>query len=333
MKHNKIISIFLSLTLVFLMAFAGISEAYETPQSSYQTSSTRVGDYMYYSVYNKIYKVNVKTKTSTLVKNVDKGMVYGLVVKDGWIYCTLDAYNGTDNSYPYVYKVRTNGKDGKVLTKGCFTTIYNDKIYYIKTSFTEGDSEDYPKVVGIYKMSLSGKSITCVKKSGSITDFIIYKSNIYYTSLGSSKMYLKRMSLSGKNTTTIASSSSKWIENLKAYSGYIYFNYGDDIYRVKTDSTSEKKFISNAALKDINSGYIYYTVEKNDQDYLYKNKIGSSSRTYLLKKDIIGNVEVSNGYMLMDYCLLNATSSYNTCKYICSTSGKSGKILAKYFLP
>ena len=328
---KKIISLFMSFTLVFLLAFTSVSQAAETSTSSYKPSSVKYGDYMYYAVYNKIYKVNVKTKNSYTVKTVSRGKFSDLVVKDGWIYCTLDTFDGTGDAYPYIYKVKTNGKKAKVLTKGGSPFVYKNKIYYIKASFTENDYYNSTKTLGIYKMNLDGSNNVYVKKMSNVIDFTVYKSRIYYCTMGS-KYYLKRMTLSGGSTTTIASSSSRWIYGLKGYSGYIYFDYGDDIYRVKTNSTAEKRYISDAELGDISNSYIYYIVDKNGSDYLYKKKIGSSTRTYVTKKDLISDVNVSSGYILMNYHLLYTSSDYNSRVYICTTSGKSGKVLAKYYV-
>ena len=132
MKQNKFLSILISFSIVFVLAFTSISQAAESNGYSSPSSSVKSGDYMYYSVYGSIYKVNVKTRKTSLVKSNQGGKIYDLTIKDGWIYYTLDR-EGCGGSYdPYIYKVRTNGKDRKALKRGYSPVVYNDKIYYIK---------------------------------------------------------------------------------------------------------------------------------------------------------------------------------------------------------
>ncbi|MGM9533688.1 MAG: hypothetical protein ACI3VR_00470, partial [Intestinibacter sp.] len=86
--RKKLTSIILALALIFTCAFTGISEAAQVPSASTPAASVTSGSYMYYSVYNKIYKVNTTTKKSTLVySNRTAWSFDDLIVKDGWIYC------------------------------------------------------------------------------------------------------------------------------------------------------------------------------------------------------------------------------------------------------
>lgn len=326
---RKLTSIILALALLFTCAFTAPSEAAQTPSSASTAASIRSGDYMYYAVYNKIYKVNVSTKKSTLIyTSKDAWLFYDLTVKDGWIYCVMDTFQGTGGEYPYIFKVRTNGKDAKVLKKGRNPVVYNGSIYYLKETFSTGGDYDN-KVVGIYKMSLSGSSDKCIKKSSTINEFIVYKSNIYYTNYGTSSNYLRRTSLTGSNSKIMV--SGKYIpENLKAYSDYIYFNYNNDIYKIKTTSTSKYKVVSNAHMMDLASGYVYYTTYKNGSCYLYRMNLSSKAKTYIMKNELFfGDVEVASGYMIVTYYYYGSYN--NTAKYLCTTTGKSGKVLKTYF--
>ena len=175
MKKNKVLSLFLALIMVFACAFCGISEAAQVGTSNgvsvkqsqgdskkgstYKPSSIKSGNYMYYAVYDKIYKVNVNTRKSTLVYTSKSGYWFSdLAVKDGWIYCTMDKYKGNDGLYPYIFKVKTNGKIAKTLKKGMAPVIYNGNIYYIKYNFDMKDDNKNVKIVGLYRMSLSGKN-------------------------------------------------------------------------------------------------------------------------------------------------------------------------------
>lgn len=328
--RKKLTSIILALTLVFMCAFTGVSEAAQIPASASTTASIKSGDYMYYSVYNKIYKVNVNTKKSTLIyTNSDAWLFYDLTVKDGWIYCVMDTFQGTGGEYSYIFKVRTNGKDAKVLKKGSNPVIYNGSIYYLKETFSTNSWEYTNKVVGIYKMSLSGANDKCIKKSSTISEFIVYKSKIYYTNYGTSNNYLRRISLTG-GTSKIMSSGTYIPQNLKAYSDYIYFNYNSHIYKIKTSSTSKSRIISNAKLMDLSSGYVYYTTYKSGYCYLSRMKISTKAKTDLLKTELwFSDVQADSGYMIVTYYYDNYYN--NTAKYLCTTSGKNGQVLKTYY--
>ena len=183
--RKKITSIILAMTLVFICALTGVSEAASTsaPSSANAAASVRSGDYMYYSIENKLYKVNVNTKKTTLVyknSNTDKRM-RDLTVKDGWIYGKIvDPGPCEAESVGYIFRVRTSGKDFKKMKIGKNPVIYNGSIYYYKCKLRDDGNFYSYDGVGIYKMTLSGSSEKCIKKSSSIEQFIIYKSYIYY---------------------------------------------------------------------------------------------------------------------------------------------------------
>ncbi|MDU1202682.1 MAG: hypothetical protein E7A06_07005 [Clostridiales bacterium] len=171
MKKNKVLSLFIALTMVVVCAFSGVCEAVavqggsntaqnQVISSTSKAKSIKTGNYMYYSTGNKIYKVNVKTKKSTLVyKGKGDEEFYGLTVKDGWIYCTKQKVEGRVLTFPYVFMVKTDGKSAKVLKKGADPVVYKGNIYYIKLSFDDKKSniDENFQTLGIYKMSLSGK--------------------------------------------------------------------------------------------------------------------------------------------------------------------------------
>ncbi|MDY4576322.1 MAG: DUF5050 domain-containing protein [Intestinibacter sp.] len=322
MKQNKFLSILISFSIVFILAFTSISQAAESTGYSGPSSSIKSGDYMYYSVYGDIYKVNVNTRKTSLVKNNQGGEIYNLTIKDGWIYYTLDkeGYGGCYD--PYIYKVRTNGKDCKSLKRGYNPVVYNNKIYYIKL---KSDPYGDLGIVGIYRMSLSGNSDTCIKKSSEISKFLVYKSNIYYITCDYlyGNGYLKRTSLSGSSTKTMTSSIDS-DSDLQAYYDYIYFNVNGNIYKIKTTSTTKYKVKSNADLQDLSNGYVYYI----SSNKAYKMKLSTKSTTRITSKTSVNDISVSGSYMILTYF---TNSMNNTNKYFCTTSGKNGKLLKSYY--
>lgn len=329
MKSKKVLSIIVSFLLIFSFTLNLCSaESISTP-----ASSVKYGNYIYYALTNCIYKMNVDTKKVTKIKTGNVTSYYDLAVKDGWIYCVYnDDAVGLWNQY--IYRIRTNGKDGKTLDSGYNPMIYNDKIYYTKLNNSEySDSDNH--IRGIYSMSLSGKNKTAIKKSNLIHEFTVYKSKIYYVDSGRTKYYLKKMSLSGTSVKTMTTSDEQ-ISDLCAYSDYIYFRVGDynfNVYKIKTTSTSKSKVLSNGQIETISNGYLYYTVynESNYKTYLYKMNLKTKSKTLVMSKYGLKDIEVSNGYIICTYFIngddFNSDKS-NTCRYVCNTSGKNGKKIA-----
>lgn len=351
MKKNKVLSLFIALIMVFACAFCGISEAAQVGTSNgvsikqsqgvskkgsaYKPSSIKSGNYMYYAVYDKIYKVNVNTRKSTFVYTSKSGYWFSdLAIKDGWIYCTMDKYKGKDGLYPYIFKVKTNGKSAKTLKQGMAPVIYNGNIYYIKYNFDMKDDNKNVRIVGLYRMSLLGKNDKCILKSDDIVDLAIYKSKIYYIIYSDNGCYLYNISTSGGKSKRMFCNSKAYIESIKIYSDYVYFNYGENIYKAKINSTKKTKVMSNATLKDVSEGYIYYTTQGDDSQSLYKMRIKNKAKTFIKKQKFeFGDVTVEGGYILMTlYYRLDADSEYDAAEYLCNTNGKNGKLLKTYFV-
>lgn len=375
MKKNKVLSLFVVLTMVIVCMFSGVCEAVAVQggsnveqsqgassgklsdakaQLSYAKSSIatkaklgdakvgsaskaksiKSGNYMYYSTGDKIYKVNVKTKKSTLVyKGKSNEEFYDLIVKDGWIYCTKYVIGDEDELFTYVFRVKTDGKSAKVLKLGEQPVVYNGNIYYVKLRFDDkyGDFE----TLGIYKMSLSGKNDKLVKKASVVEGLIVYKSKIYYTTFGSSfdNFYLYSMPITGGKAKIMIRTNGYFITNLRAYSDYIYFNCDNtgenyNLYKVKINSTKKIKVESNAELDYISNGYIYYyTVKNGEKIDLYKINIKNKKKTKIkVNKEIFGVLGVEDGYMLL--IIDNKPSlKYEAAVYLCDTNGKNGKVI------
>lgn len=183
-------------------------------------------------------------------------------------------------------------------------------------------------------MSLSGKNDKCILKSDDIVDLAIYKSKIYYIIYSDNGCYLYNISTSGGKSKCMFGNSKAHIESIKIYSDYVYFNYGENIYKAKINSTKKTKVISNATLKDVSEGYIYYTTQGDDSQSLYKMRIKNKAKTFIKKQKFeFGDVTVEGGYILMTlYYHLDADSEYDAAEYLCNTNGKNGKLLKTYFV-
>ena len=134
--------------------------------------------------------------------------------------CTMDKYKGKDGLYPYIFKVKTNGKSAKTLKQGMSPVIYNGNICYIKYDFDMKDDNKNVKIVGLYRMSLLGKNNKCILKSDDIVDLAIYKSKIYYIKYSDNGCYLYNISTSGGKSKRMFGNSKAYIESIKIYFVY-----------------------------------------------------------------------------------------------------------------
>ena len=183
---KKYFAVFLSLLIILSPVLASASEVTSVKTSSTYTTSAKYGNYIYYSVYNKLYRINTKTKKKQLVLykkswwDIDTITIY-----KGYIYCVINTFQGTGDRYPYIYRVKTDGTKGKILDQGYNLVLYDGKLYYNKLYFKENDFYDTYKQYGIYKMNLNGSNKKSIKSDSNIYYFKIYKSNIYYNTSNS----------------------------------------------------------------------------------------------------------------------------------------------------
>lgn len=217
---KKYIPVFLSLMLLLSPVLSSVSEAAYSSKSTTSTLSAKSGDYVYYSVYNKIYRVNTKNKQKKLIHYKKNWWSFdNIVVYKGYIYTVVDTCSGTGETYPYIYRVKTDGTNGKILDKGDNLKLYDGKLYYNKYNFKESNFYGTLKKYGIYRMNLDGSSKKSIKSGSNIYDFEIYKSNIYYQT--SKNIY--RISTSGKNNIRLLSSEGK--EIISIYGATLEGNY------------------------------------------------------------------------------------------------------------
>lgn len=323
---------------------------YDMPLSGYidmnTNSNVQDGDYMYYCVYESIYKVNVHTKEKSLVYKSDKlYWYYNLDVKDGWIYGAAKTVDGTCEDNPYIFRVRTNGKDAELFTKGINPIIYKGSIYYQKLDFSNEDEPYYIKSLGIYKMSLDGKNDVCINDSECISKFIIYKSNIYYIDV-EYKNYqddyeeyysLKSMDMNGDSQKTIFEKEENSIDGLVAYSDDIYFNQNDCIYKTQIGSSEKKQVLQYASIIQIYDGYIYY-IDMIEDDGVFIMNLKDKTKTCLVEVSYgMEELQISNGYLIYSGGYEsedeNDRRPYNRAKYFCKFDGKDRILLKGYFIP
>ena len=319
---KKYFAVFLSLLIVLFTVLTTVSQATSISTSSANTTSAKSGDYVYYSVYNKLYRVNTKTKKKQLILYKKSWWDFNnITVYKGYIYCIAERDAGDDT---YIYRVKTDGTNGKLLGKGENLVLYGGKLYY---------KCDTDKNKAIYRMNLDGSGKKLIKSATSIYSFEIYKSNIYYSTLYN----IYKVDINGKNNKRLFylldEESDKAMFSI--YGGNIYYNRYDynegvtSIYKYNLSSKKFSKVISNASGFDVSNGYIYYTTSSQNEESIYRSKISTGKKYLITKKSYIYSVHLEGDYIL--YKSPGPTQHENTRLSIIKCNGKENTKLADFF--
>ena len=320
---KRYLAVFLSLLIFLSPVLTTVSEATSINTSSATITSAKSGDYVYYSVYNKLYRVNTKTKKKQLILYKKSWWDFNNIkVYKGYIYCIAETYR---EDYTYIYRVKTDGTNGKLLDKGENLVLYGGKLYYNKYGTDKNN--------GIYRMNLDGSGKKLIKSGSSIYSFEIYKSNIYYSTLYN----IYKVDINGKNNTKLLylldEESDKVMFSI--YGGNIYYNRYDynkqvySIYKYNLSSKKSSKVISNASGFDVSNGYIYYTTSSENNESIYRSKISTGKKYLITKKSYIYSVHLEGDYIL--YKSPGPTQHENTRLSIIKCNGKENTKLADFF--
>ena len=336
---KKFSILLLTITMVFGSIFpVNINNSYAS--TSYKNSVTnkntlatnaRLGDYFYFSSEDALYKVNVKTKKKTRLYKVkyDGDLIRHVSVYKDYIYFTYEK-----EFTPYIYRIKTNGKNLKCLGMGVNPKPYHNKIYYLGVV----KKDDYEsKTNGIYKMNLNGSNKTCIRKSKYISDFSIYNSNIYYIYVYDGSCitsYLGKINLNGNNNKKLVDYKGyDYYEILNIggfYKGYIYLYTDQAFYKLKLSNNKLTKFDKfyncNKYIIGVEKGYLYYGQWGSNKDYIYKLKLSNNKKSIVVSGSDVQGQLVSSDYMVYN-------NKPGEDYYLIGTNGKNKIYLGKSFIP
>ena len=336
---KKFSILLLTITMVFGSIFpvninnSYASTSYKNLATSKNTLATnaRFGDYFYFSSEDALYKVNVKTKKKTRLYKVkyDWEFIRDVSVYKDYIYFTYEK-----EFTPYIYRIKTNGKNLKCLGMGVNPKPYHNKIYYLGVV----KKDDYEsKTNGIYKMNLNGSNKTCIRKSKYISDFSIYNSNIYYIYVYDGSCitsYLGKINLNGNNNKKLVDYNGyDYYEILNIggfYKGYIYLYTDQAFYKLKLSNNKLTKFAKfnncDKYIMGVEKGYLYYFQWGSGKNYIYKLKLSNNKKTIVVSGENDYGYLVSSDYMVYGY-------NYKSGHYLIGTNGKNKIYLGKSFIP
>lgn len=250
------------------------------------------GEWIYYSSEAMIYKMKKDGSQKQILCSIDNSEFKGntenlneisavqLIVSNGYLYF-LDGYAGTR----VLYKVRTDGTNGKQLTTGHLTgaetlCLTGDWLYY-----TEGDH-------GIYKVKTDGTEETEISYdlSWEFGSAKIFDGWIYYIN---HDFMLSKVRLDGTENTNLNKEASEYI----VHNGWIYYynfrNNGDGVSKIRIDGSGYSKVnetMPSSTLAEYifaaSGDWIYYIDSvSNTNNILYRIKTDGTSKTKL-KDDV-----------------------------------------------
>lgn len=265
----------------------------------YKSNSYTVGkspNYKYSYDYDGLwpqysYTIYKDDNTGKHIKTITKNATSApsLNIKSGWIY-----YLGiSSNSNPGIYKVKIDGTNKTRLTsismqtyRGSLTSykpmiIKDNYIYYL----------DGPRI--LKRISINGKEKKTIYTSKYIMgDFSISGDYIYVLNTTNRSYWpgtydtIVRINTAGKGAKQIIKSTTDtFIYDMVYYNGYIYYQDGYGIYRIKSNGTNKKCVVklSNEETYAIHNKKIYYI---NNGDLMRCNLDGLSKKKL---KDLTGN--------------------------------------------
>ncbi|MEH6941276.1 DUF5050 domain-containing protein [Bacillus sp. JJ722] len=241
---------------------------------------------------------------------------YGYITEDkGWYYFR----DGND-----IYKMRTNGKEKKLLVKGLISpshlSVVGSYLYYADL---EGPKDS--DVISIYRVSLDGKVKNVIAKNTS-DEYYILDNSIYYLQAKSANpdhgYYLSKMNLDGNKKVRLLNTT---VDSFTTDGTNIYYSLNELLYRTSLDGKGAVKVMSDKAWEVIVAdGWIYYK-NVNDGLKLYKITTNGKNKTRLTTK-AVGAFHVDRSTILYNH--YDYTNFEGTALYIMSTNGKNVKKLS-----
>ena len=311
----------------------GIDYSNAWNDEGYTARGCTTGNNFYYSIYNTLYKMNLKTGKSYVVKELDCFNIRSVKYYNQKLYIVIDEYAGTGGSYPYIECIDVDGNNQTRLGVGYSVTIANNKIYYIKQKAEKSsDTEVYPSM-GIYSMDLAGQGEKKILSSSTVSKVVCDGASIFYrTDKGT-----YQMSLIGNNRKKILSASQSIIgyyDNTIYYESYNYKKQIGSLYaknkktgKVKKIATDIMQYVSKV---DALTGKLYYIkeVKYGKKCPVYQYNIKTGKKVCVAKQKKLYSLGVYGADIMLTY----TNDSSDTISKMVHLSDKKVTKLATYFV-
>lgn len=308
--------------------------------------AVKSGNWIYFSNRGTIYKIYKDgTKKTKIYERKNVTGFYNLNVYDGYLYCILDDYGGTDACSCQMMKITLDGKKVKRLGKAHSLYVRNGWIYYLNVKTQAENNMIFDQVTGIYKMKTDGTKKTCLVKDSNIRQCITDGRYIFYnqnTSTGKSSN-LVRYDMNKKSRKVLV--KNKWIGSslcglVQNYIYYIDMQFSEKgtktlLYKIKNDGTGKKTLLTvpNDLVVNISGGYIYYSQGTGTSASLYKMDLeGKHKKKIFTEKDanLITDIYIT-GNAFIYHIFFNSLEGFNQIIYFRNSDGTGTKKLGTYF--
>lgn len=295
------------------------------------------GSYTYFAEDGTIYKMNSKSgKISKVARLKRSNTVEVAAVKGSWLYLTVDDYysmRGTDNSWSYICRIKTNGKGLETLAKGENPVLYGNYIYYEGKSFNRKTSSmpQYAKHAGIYRMRLDGKGRRRLCVQDKCSWLKIYKKRIYFGAYLNERSGIYSVNLSGKDFKThVYSNTPKapYFTGNKMYFGHGGSYNANDIY-VYNLVTGDLTRLRSGEMLTAYNGEIYYFTGSYGRYTLYRYRISNGKSRKICTRQIIRNVIGGKKWVIVNYYRGNKRHNIGVDRI--RLDGKGRKTITTYF--
>lgn len=281
-------------------------------QAAPKAATASNGKYVYYAIFNSIYRMDTNTGKNSVVAKHKLGIGVNAVYYKGYVYC----YGGMQEGSGYIMRVKAKGGKVKKLARGDYPIVYNNKIYYLN------------KGREIFRMGLNGKNKKKLigRLSDGIAPFEILNNRIFYED----KNCLYSASLNGKNVRQISFENIYGM--LRSDGKDIYYCTEDSVHRVIGKTEKDKELwnvpCNDSDILDIHDGVIYFTDSDHNKLKKYVVSTGRTTGLKSFKKSYwINGMWLGKG----KYAAIEVWTSSD--RYLIGRikkNGKSYKVVKKY---
>lgn len=312
---------------LFLFAVSQKAEASETVVK---------GSYTYFAEDGVLYKMHTTTgkiKKITTIKRSNTVEVFA--VKGDWLYLTVDDYyskRGTDKMWPYVCRIKTNGKQLETLAQGEEPNLYGNYIYYSRCKINK-KSDAHPQSKGIYRMKLDGSQKKKVSSTGDRCYWAkIYKKRIYFSCVVNESFRVYSVGLDGKDlkreaTGQFTSARPYFYQNMM-YLTLEEAGMETSIYKKDLTTGEMTRFLDGAVCAGY-GGELYYSTGKWGNKVLRRYQLKQNQSRKICSRMSFGNVIGGKKWVIFNY--YRGNKRYNIGVDRVTKEGKNRKVIDTYF--
>lgn len=297
--------------------------------NSYVGNPCRSGKYIYYSVYNKLYRFDTSQRKAKLIKKFKGFSLSAINVYNKKIYLTVNSFRGTGGDIDHIYRINQSGSGARRLAKGCNCMVVDGNIYYIQTKYNPSWQSD--STVAICRMNLNGSGKKVLRKVSSASQLSVYSGRVYYYEAGT--IYSMK-----NNGSDFRTEVTGYVNPLGVENGWLYYSKyvvgGSNIYRKRMSSYGSEFVAGGVSGASVQGAELYYTVRLDHKMpgkcAVYKKNVNTGKVTKIYTGKGLNKVQACGNWLYISKYLGNKTKNFQVV--MMTTGGKKVKGLQKCFV-